>query len=266
MVKEEKLERKWLKLGIPGFDDLLQQGVPKGVNILVAGGPGSGKTLFCLQTLYNAALRGENCLYITMEEPPRRLRMHMEAFGWQVEPISGNRDHQRLKVGNGKLFIERQDAILSARAVEALLARAAGELSIKLDVKSKLIPKGFEPTLLVLDSISALESAFAGRPESYRIYIEQLFRMLEGTDITSFLITETEEAPVRFSRSGVEEFLADGVFVFYNIKIRDTRIRAMEILKLRGAKHERRLIPIDITDHGIVVYPKERIYGYEEVR
>jgi circadian clock protein KaiC len=260
------LERRWIRLEIPGFDDLLANGIPRGVNVLIAGGPGSGKTLFCLQALYNAARRGERCLYITMEEPPKRLRMHMESFGWDVEPISANREHQRLRVGDGRLYIERHDPILSARAVEALLARAAGELSIKLDVRSKLIPKDFDPFMLALDSISALESAFTGRPESYRIYIEQLFRMLEEIDVTSFLIAETEEAPVRFSRTGVEEFLADGVFVFYNLKIRDTRVRALEILKLRGAKHERRLVPMDITDSGIVVYPRERIYGVEEIR
>lgn len=233
---------------------------------MVAGGPGTGKTIFCLQVLYNAACRGKDCLYITMEEPPQRLRMHMESFGWKVKPISENREHQRLRAGKGRLFIERHDAILTARAVEALLAEAAGELSIKLDVRSKLLPKGFEPGLFVLDSISALESAFAGRPESYRIYIEQLFRMLEETDMTSLLVTETEEAPVRFSRSGVEEFLADGVFVLYNLKLHDTRVRGMEILKLRGAKHKRKLAPMEITDRGIVVYPKERVYGAEVLR
>ena len=51
-----------------------------------------------------------------------------------------------------------------------------------------------------------------------RIYIEQLFRFLEGSGATSFLITETEQIPKIFSRSGVEEFLADGVIVLYNLK------------------------------------------------
>src|SRR3990167_8956536 len=44
-------KNKWIHTGIVGFDELLQKGIQKGSSILVCGGPGSGKTIFCLQTL-----------------------------------------------------------------------------------------------------------------------------------------------------------------------------------------------------------------------
>ena len=41
------------------------------------------------------------------------------------------------------------------------------------------IPWGFKPDIIVLDSLTAVASAFTGKEDSYRIYIEQLFRFFE---------------------------------------------------------------------------------------
>ncbi len=43
--------REFLLTGIDGFDELIEKGIPRGVSVLVAGGAGSGKTIFCLQVL-----------------------------------------------------------------------------------------------------------------------------------------------------------------------------------------------------------------------
>lgn len=250
--------------GIPGFDDLFSKGIPKGTNILIAGGPGTGKTIFCLQALYNAAKEGHDCVYITMEEPVEKLKEHMDDFGWPTKVVEHDETQMKLKVNNaGCIIITKQNPIRVARLVEAMLAKALGDLSIDIGEIPVLIPQEIRPSFVVIDSISAIESAFVGKPESYRIYIEQLFGKLSELGGVSFMITETEEAPKKFSRSGVEEFLADGVIVLYNMRVGDTRVRAIEVLKLRGAKHERKLAPMEITDRGIVIFPKERVYGVE---
>ncbi len=246
-------ETEWIKTGIPGFDALLKGGIPGGRTILVAGGPGTGKTIFCLQTLYNAVRNGHNCLYITLEELPMRLRHHMREFGWDVEEAE--------KAG---FKIIQRDPFKIARTVEALLESVKGRLPMELTEVTEIVPKGSKPYMIVLDSISALESAFTGRPESYRIYIEQLFRLFEKIGATTFLITETQEAPKTFSRTGVEEFLADGVFVVYYFKVGDLRVRAIEILKMRGVKHVNKIVPFQITDHGMEVFPGERLYEIRE--
>lgn len=261
---------EYIKIGVPGFDDLLEKGIPKGTNILVAGGPGTGKTIFCLQTLYNAAREGHDCLYATFEEAPRRLRQHMAEFGWDVEKVEEKSNLWKLAIGKagkrGSLFIRKLDPLQIARSVEGLLEKTAGRLSIKMEGIPELVPAALTPYMIVLDSLSALESAFTGKPGSYRIYIEQLFRLFEKIGATTFLITEIEEVPLRYSRTGVEEFLADGVFVLYNTKIRGLRVQAIEILKLRGAKHERKIAPMQITSQGITVFPSETIYGAEELK
>jgi KaiC/GvpD/RAD55 family RecA-like ATPase len=100
-----------------------------------------------------------------------------------------------------------------------------------------------------------MATAFSGRLEQYRIYIEQLFRYFETLNVTSFLIAETEEAPVRISRTGVEEFLADGIIAFYYYKAGPGRIRAVEVIKMRGGSHSPHIVPLYITKHGLVVSP-----------
>jgi circadian clock protein KaiC len=257
-------EPEWVKTGIPGFDELFERGMPQGKNILVAGGPGTGKTIFCLQVLYNAARSGHDSLYITFEETPASLAQHMRGFGWDFKTRGEKGPVWNLLVeggeNRGRFLITKQDPFRIARSVEALLAKATGYLRIKMEGIPELIPPTIRPYMIALDSISALESAFVGKPEHYRIYIEQLFRLFEETGATTLLITETEEAPTRYSKTGVEEFLADGVFVLYNFKARDTRARAIEVLKLRGARHERKIVPFTIGENGIEVFPDERIY------
>ena len=74
-----------------------------------------------------------------------------------------------------------------------------------------------------------------------------------------FAITETTQDPTEFSRTGIEEFLGDGVVVLYNLKQGDIRIRAVEILKMRGTVHKEKIVPFKITDKGIEVYPDQSI-------
>lgn len=49
MKKEEVGKEEYIKTYVPGFDSLIGSGIPKGSSVLVEGGPGSGKTLFCLE-------------------------------------------------------------------------------------------------------------------------------------------------------------------------------------------------------------------------
>jgi len=248
--KKEVLERVYIETGIPGFDQLLEKGIPKGNTLLVAGGAGSGKTIFCLQTLAHHAALGKKCLVMSFEESKKRLMEHMNDFGLEANEL----------IKKGNLRIQRFNPFDITRNVEALLAKQKGELLI--DVEPVILPNDFNPDFILVDSLTSIASAFTGREESYRIYIEQLFRFFETIGATSFLITETEQVPKIFSQTGVEEFLADGVIVIYNLKRGNVRENAIEILKLRGAKHQKRIVAMNIEENvGIRVYPEQEVFG-----
>jgi KaiC/GvpD/RAD55 family RecA-like ATPase len=250
MDKSKKaLKAGYIRTGIEGFDELLDVGIPKSATILVAGGAGSGKTIFCLQTLYNQAMQGKKCLYMSFEEHPDRLVKHMEGFGWNPREL----------MKKGLLKIQRFNPFGITRNVDALLAKQKGELLI--DIDPVILPTDFKPDFIALDSLTAIASAFTGKEESYRIYIEQLFRFFEKIGATSLLITETEQIPKIFSKTGVEEFLADGVVVMYNLKHGNVRENAIELLKLRGAAHQKKIVAMQITGQGIVVYPEQEVFS-----
>ena len=240
--------KDYVRTGISGFDQLFEKGIPKGNAVLVAGGAGSGKTIMCLQILANAARKGERCLYMSFEESEERLRRHMREFGWGPEELERK----------GSLLIKRFSIFDIARSIDALVAKKKGELLI--DVKPVILPEGFKPDKVVVDSLSSIASAFDGA-ENYRSYIEQLFRFFEEIGTTSFLITETEQIPTVFSPSGVEEFLADGVVVLYNIRKGDIRENAIEVLKMRGSKHKKKIVAMQVTCRGIEVYPEQEVFG-----
>ena len=59
----------------------------------------------------------------------------------------------------------------------------------------------------------------------------------------------------------MEEFLADGVVVIYSIRHQNTRENAIEVLKMRGTKHEKKIVAMNITEKGILVSPNKEIYS-----
>jgi len=252
-VPEAKLQQKtdqheFIKTGIPGLDALFEHGIPKNSSVLIAGGAGSGKTLLCLQIMVNAAKVGKKCMYMSFEESAARLKNHMEKFGWILGKYEKN------------VVIERFNLFDITRSIDALLAKQSGDLLI--DVKPVLFPENFKPDIIVIDSLTAIASAFSKREETYRIYIEQLFNYFEELGVSTFLISETEQEPRIFSPTGVEEFLADGVIILYSIRKANVRENGLEVLKMRGAKHKKKIVAMQILDKiGIEVYPEQEVFG-----
>ena len=84
--------------GISGFDDLLYGGFPKGRSYLIAGEPGTGKTLFTLQFLLDGVKNGENGIYISVDEKPHHVIADARAMGWNLDPYLSSGQLQILDV------------------------------------------------------------------------------------------------------------------------------------------------------------------------
>ena len=241
----------FVKTHVPGFDDLITKGIPKGSQILISGGPGTLKSTFCLQVLVNNAKQGKKCLFLSFEESKTNVIRNMKNFGWNPDDM--------LKSGN--LVIRKMDPFQMSRSVETLLAQARGELLIEVNEAKNLIPDGMKPDLIVIDSLSAISAGFFGKEEGYRAYMSQIFETFRKINATSFMITEVEHSTTKYSNSGVEEFLADAVFVFYNFRQGNERLNATEIIKLRGTQHKKRIVPFKVMpNQGIAVYPMEELF------
>ncbi|MHA1131169.1 MAG: ATPase domain-containing protein, partial [Candidatus Helarchaeota archaeon] len=77
-----------VKSGISGLDEILNGGFIKGTNVLLAGSAGTGKTIFCMQFLYNGVVDyDEPGIFVTLEEMPAELRREAALFGWDFRKL-----------------------------------------------------------------------------------------------------------------------------------------------------------------------------------
>lgn len=225
-------------------DFIARKGFERGSTILISGGAGTGKTTFALQSIYNGAVNGERGIYISFEEQPEKIKLHMkENFGWDFDELERK----------GLVSILKVNPLEIARSLEESKLGREGGLMVKL----KQIELPFYPDRICLDSLSALSISFE-KQESYRVYLRDIFEALEKSNAVSFVLSETEQDPKVYSRTGVEEFLADGVIVLYNINKNGKRLNALEILKLRSSKHKKDIIFYAITPRGIELSKSEK--------
>ncbi len=234
-----------VKTGIPGLDDLIEGGFPRGDTILVAGKAGTGKSILATQFLYRGAVDyGEPGVLVTLEEPPQRIKRNMLRFGMDLERL------------------EREGIL----AIVDLSPSKPGPLMIREYPSFDL--SGLESIILshvkkinarrvVIDTISIMAYKFRSRD----ILREEIFRLCAHLTENNTTLLLTSEIPAQDTGLGVfdiEAFLASGVIVLYNEKISDTsRSRSIEILKLRGSRHSSRIHSMRITDEGIRVWPGE---------
>jgi KaiC/GvpD/RAD55 family RecA-like ATPase len=248
--KTNKNKDKVLVTNIQGFDKLFKDGgIPKGNSVLVAGGPGTGKSILCRQICFNLVSKGKNCMYVSFEESQERIIKSMEDFGWDV----------RKYVDNGKLLIQKINPLDILRMKFGSIGGSGSATELSYKIKPLVIPKEFTPDLIAVDSLSAIIAASITKDKNYRVYLQQLFSFFEDTGATSLLITETDPIPIRYSETGIEEFLADGIIVLYNVQKKDTRENAIEILKMRYGQHQKKIVLMKITNKGINVFPDKHI-------
>lgn len=72
--KEKPLKTNCFSTGIPELDQRLFGGLPKGSNILVLGSLGKGKSSFARQFLADGIKQNEHCLFIALDDDPRKIR------------------------------------------------------------------------------------------------------------------------------------------------------------------------------------------------
>ncbi len=246
-----KYQTERVKSGIPGFDDLIQGGFPKGTTVLVTGPTGSGKTTFGVQFVYNGVhLYNEPGVIVTLEERAQDLRKEMMAFGWNMEKYERE----------GKLAI-----IDGVSAVVGLPSEEQYVLEGNLNAEDFLryiyrVVKAIDAKRLVIDSIPSI--AFRLQEEGkIREVLLQLNTILLEMGVVSILTTEAPDpSSGKISRYGIEEYIARGVVLLDFIE-KDVELkRYLLIRKMRETKHSMKKYPFEITEEGIVVYPSGEVY------
>ncbi|MCK4474392.1 hypothetical protein KAU30_01010 [Candidatus Bathyarchaeota archaeon] len=80
-----------LKTGIKGFDELIGGGIESGSRNILYGLPGTGKTVFAMEFLWQGLKEGETVAFDVMDKPFPRLRAYFKSFGWDIEPYEARK-------------------------------------------------------------------------------------------------------------------------------------------------------------------------------
>ncbi len=225
-----------VKTGIPGMDELIEGGLPKGSTVLVAGGTGSCKTIFGMQYIYNGALLyNDPGLFVTVESNPKNIAWNMQSFGWDIKKMQ---EERKINIYRLHLAPKRDFGGLIKDEMNTLTG-IVKELGIKR---------------LVADSTTA----FASLIDDTATIRSLLFKFADGLkelDCTTLFTAETKSEKTAFSAYGVEEFMADGVIMLYFTPPN----RSVFVRKMRGTNHSKTVHPFEITKNGIVIKPKEQV-------
>jgi len=224
-----KLER--ITSGIPGLDRLIEGGFWKGSTVLISGGAGTGKSIFCTQYIMEGIRKGENCMFITLEQKPEDLIGDVKRFGWDL----------RKYIQEKRLYLEYMDPFQLTDITSPLLDK----------IKQHKIER------VAIDS-TAVFGMYYKDPFEVR---KQLFKLLVGLKdigVTSLLTSELPENAKSLARFGVEEFIVDGLILLSFIGIGGQDFGNVQVRKMRRTKHATAWYPMDITNKGIVVKKEEK--------
>lgn len=230
-----------LATGIRGLDAITLGGLPSRRITLVAGSSGSAKTVLACQFLAGGILdRDQPGVFVTFEETPEDICANMVSFGWDIKLME---TQGKWAFVDGSMQAEGEALIAGGYDLGALLARIQNAVH-KTQAKR-----------VAIDSLGALFSQFTDRA----LVRHELFRIasaLRKMGVTTIMTAEREEEYGPVSRYGVEEFVADNVIILRNALEGEKRRRTIEVLKFRGANHQKGEFPFAIqARNGIVVIP-----------
>jgi circadian clock protein KaiC len=234
---------KRLATGIPGLDDLVGGGIPEFSFNLIAGAPGCGKTTLAHQLMF--ALAGPQCraiFFTVLGEPSLKMLRYQQQFSF----------FDFKKAASSIRFVNLADEILSGD-YNLVLARIVEET------------KSFEPSLLFVDSFRSIVQASEYRvngPMDLQHFVQRLSMQMTSWQATTFLIGEYVENE---AQTGPVYTIADGIFWLSQSAQRNSVVRKIQIVKMRGQANSPGSHTFRIGGDGLHIFPRAMVKQHEQV-
>ncbi len=227
--------------GIDGFDEICGGGLPRHRTTMIMGGPGSGKTVFALQTLVNGAEKyGEPGIFVTFEETSQRIIANASSFGWNLPKL----EQEQL------FFLDAQilpDVIYSgAFDLQGLLAA--------LEAKAQAMGA----KRIVFDSIDVL-LGLLDDPKLERQEIYRLHHWLTEKKLTGIITAKRDDQPRELPRGDAlrgysfMQYMVDCAVQFSHHVQDRVSLRNLRVLKYRGTSFAENEVSLLIGPAGIEV-------------
>jgi circadian clock protein KaiC len=221
--------------GINGFDRISQGGFVRNSANVILGGPGSGKTTFLLQFLYNGITKyDENGLYCSFEPDIVETINDAYSYGWDLYKLSES----------GRLKFAKFSPETTIDELKMELTKIVSQNNIRR---------------ICIDPISVLAISI-NEQGKIREKIFELVSLMKRLKVTTVLADESIDPELNgvyrgeeWTKTDIVKFLADSVTLFYSSGLAGTADRAIRIEKMRRTHHLRRVVGMEVTEKGIQV-------------
>jgi len=234
----DKVAIRRLATGVPGLDEIVGGGFPEFSLNLITGSPGSGKTTLAHQIMFALANRDMPALFFTMlGEPPLKMLRYQQQFSFFDQD----------KIGESIRFVDLSDHLATGN-LDQVLSRITKEV------------EAFSPALVFVDSFRTVVQETPHQVEaiiSQQSFIQKLGIQLSGWQATTFLIgeflTDRGSHPVLT--------VADGLLSLEQSVHRNSVVRKMQVIKMRGQATRPGMHTFRITGDGIEIFPAALVRG-----
>ncbi|WP_437883006.1 ATPase domain-containing protein [Pseudomonas sp. LRF_L74] len=228
----EQLKR--LQSGIPGLDALLKGGLVAGASYIVQGRPGSGKTILANQIAFNHIRSGGRVLVGTLlSESHERLFQFLSTLSF----------FDASRVGAEIQFVSAFDT-LENEGLDEVVKLLRREISRQ------------KATVLVVDGLLNARSKAENQIDTKK-FISELQGHAAFAGCTVLFLTSS-----RLDEGSPEHTMVDGVIEMGEELFGTRSVRRIQLRKTRGSGALSGLHECEITDDGLVVYPRlESLYS-----
>ena len=242
------------KTGIEGFDKLVRGGFPEGTNILITGTPGTAKTIFCLEYIYNGAIKfKEKGLFVSFEMKRKDILSQASQFGWDLAKLEKQGLIEIMDIPVRQINKDTVKNILNRvkdNKMDRLVIDSLSTLSITAPMYDAIHD-------LFLRDLITKESVFSPPISGDFIlkrFIYHLMEELSEIRTTTLLISEIPEEEGTMSRDTVSEFLADGIIKMSFESMGGEYSRSLIVRKMRQTKNNEDIHPVEISKRGIIIH------------
>jgi circadian clock protein KaiC len=219
-----------LQTGVPGLDEIVGGGLPEFSFNIIAGAPGSGKTTLAHQFVFANATLERPALYFTvLGESAIKMLRYQQQYTF-FDPA---------KLPDSIRFINLSQVVLEK------------DLGAVLEEITREVEKA-KPAVVVVDSFRTM----VRKPQSdmdLQSFIQRLALFLASWQATTFLIGEYAEDELRDNPIFT---VADGLFWLRQTTERNSIVRKLQIIKLRGQASVPGLHTFRITDAGVQAFSR----------
>lgn len=218
-----------LSTGIAQLDIVLEGGLLKGGSYIVAGAPGSGKTIFGNQVCFNHVAHGGNAVYLTLlTESHGRMVAHLSTMSFFNPEVVAKSMH----------YVSGYD-VLRKESLKGLLT-----------LTRKMI-KSHDASLIVIDGLVRV-GAFAASLIEFKQFVHELNVLLSFTGSTALLLTDTLAEDVGYPA----RTMVDGLIELRDVMDGVRAVRELTVTKFRGSSYLRGTHFFEIDSDGIRLYAR----------